>query len=119
MLSFCIKIFLALCNGASLLTVASTVKRSPWDLANVLFLRNRATILQITPSLFHSLPEEVIATKLLGDTSQVRVLAFGGERFPPLGLLAKYKTQLVRCGRVQSTFPLLIFATSRYFRIKR
>ena len=87
--------FLALYNGASLLTVTSQVKRLPRDLANVLFLRNHVTILQITPSLFHRFPERVIATGLLGDQSQVRVLAFGGEKFPPLGVLAEKKTDLV------------------------
>ena len=71
------------------------MKRSPDDLANVLFFRNQATVLQITPSLFHSLPENVIATRVLGDCSRVRVLAFGGEKCPPLSLLARYKTHLV------------------------
>ena len=89
------QMFLALYNGACLLTVDSRVKRSPWSLANVLFFRNTVTILQITPSLFYRLPEEVVTTRLLGNLSQVRILAFGGERFPSLGYLAGYKTQLV------------------------
>ena len=92
-----LKIFLALSNGASLLLVPDRVKRSPRNLANSIFHRHHTTVLQITPSLFYRLPESEIADRLLGDRSRVRTLAFGGERFPPLRMLAEYKTTLVRC----------------------
>ena len=89
------QIFLALCTGACVLSVPSQVKRSPWGLSDALFLRNRVTVLQITPSLFRRLPSEEVAVRLLGDRSQVRILAFGGESFPSLRLLAHYKTKSV------------------------
>lgn len=92
-----LQIFLALCNGAALLTVSRQVKRSPRDLATVLFDRNHSTVLQITPSLFYRFPEEEMKSRLLGGRSRVRILAFGGEKFPPLQLLAKYKTTTVCC----------------------
>lgn len=83
---------LALFNGASLLTVTDQIKRSPWKLSDVLLIRNQVTVLQLTPSLFYHLPLRDVVTRLLGDQSCVKVLAFGGERCPSLRLLAQYKS---------------------------
>ena len=71
-------------------------------------------------SLFHSLLEEVIGTRLLGDTSQVRVLVFSGEGFPPLSLLARYKTDSVSCeGVCMCNHFSHVLITSGYFHIMR
>lgn len=73
------------------------MKQSPRDLVTVLFDRNDATVLQITPSLFYRFPEEEMKSRLLGVRSRVRILAFGGEKSPPLHLLAKFKSTTVCC----------------------
>ena len=73
------------------------IRRSPRELADVLFHRNRATVLQITPSLFHRLLEVDERERLLGDGSCVRILALGGEQFPPVQLLSQHKTPSVSC----------------------
>ena len=46
---------------------------------------------QITPSLSTLLGEQVLSEDVLGGTSHVRVLAFGGEKCPGWGRIAKWK----------------------------
>ena len=71
--------------------VPETIKRSPSDLAKVLFQRQYASVLQITPSLLSRFPVDVVRDQLLGDVSHVRVLALGGEQCPSQDQLIKWR----------------------------
>ena len=73
------------------MVVPEKVKRSPFQLAVVLFNRQCATVLQTTPSLVRRFSERDIRSGLLGPKSHLRVLAFGGESCPKLELLADWK----------------------------
>ena len=75
--------------------VPSRIKQSPRFLARVLFQRQFATVLQVTPALVRQLSDEVIKNHLLGPDSCVRVLAFGGEACPNLDTLAQWKSPKV------------------------
>ena len=94
-----LQIFLALSSGSCLLLVPTKVKQSPRLLTRVLFQRQFATVLQVTPALVRQLPEEVITSRLLGSDSCVRVLAFGGEACPTLDTLAQWKSPKVLIGK--------------------
>ena len=104
--SFSSQIFLALSSGSAVLLVSDSVRRSPSDLAKVLFHREPVTVLQTTPTLFHRFQQREISTRILGEQSHVRVLAFGGERCPSLRELAKYKAK-----RVSQLLAILCVAT--------
>ena len=80
---------MALSAGATLVMVPTAVKMAPSNLASVLFRRQQVTVLQATPTLVHLLPS---LDDLLGDSSCVRVLAFGGEACPSLEWLSRWKS---------------------------
>ena len=78
-----------------MLMVSDRVKRSPQELAEAIFRRNPATVLQITPSLYHRLPTRELPDRLLGQRSRVRILALGGEQFPSMEHLSCHKAATV------------------------
>ena len=68
---------------------------------------------QITPSLSTLLGERVLSEDVLGGTSCVRVLAFGGEKCPGRGRIAKWKHPQVGIlqAHVCCTVPLQIYCS--------
>lgn len=92
--------------------VPNRVKKSQSCLARVLFQRQHATVLQVTPALVQRWTEETIREKLLGGRSHVRVLAFGGEACPHLSLLAKWKHPQVLMSKYRSTIPSMHYLST-------
>ncbi|KAH3802907.1 beta-alanine-activating enzyme-like [Dreissena polymorpha] len=90
-----VEIFTTLSSGASLLVVSPDKKMNASLLLDTI-VRNKVTVMQVTPSLLYS--GNLFA--LLGHNSCLRVLALGGEQFPSTEWLAKNRdsknrTQLV------------------------
>lgn len=80
-------------RDALYITIHLTVQCSvPVCLFVCIYLSVRASVHpQITPSLSTVLGERVLSENVLGGTSHVRVLAFGGEKCPGRGRIAKWK----------------------------
>uniref|UniRef100_S4RLE4 Aminoadipate-semialdehyde dehydrogenase n=1 Tax=Petromyzon marinus TaxID=7757 RepID=S4RLE4_PETMA len=87
-----VELFVALASGAMLLLVPPYVRRSPRDLQRVLFQRSRATVLQATPTLLRRFGAAMLRDVVLACGSPLRVLALGGEPFPPLSVLRTWKS---------------------------
>ncbi|XP_017068587.1 beta-alanine-activating enzyme isoform X2 [Drosophila eugracilis] len=83
---FVVEFFLALQNGATLLTSRHSMKESPSKVLSALFPDNLSTpgitILQMTPSLFRQFGATSIKERVLNRSSSLRVLLLGGEPFP-------------------------------------
>lgn len=92
-------IALALSNGATLLTVGQVVRLAPEQLLNVLFPSSsylmphhlKCSIMQTTPSLLMRWTSQEIAERVLSSTSSLRILALGGEAFPPIDTVAQWQ----------------------------
>ncbi|XP_021339198.1 acyl-CoA synthetase family member 4-like isoform X2 [Mizuhopecten yessoensis] len=63
----------------------------PRSLLSMLYHRHKVTYLQATPSLVSRIGSEVLKNTLLGSMSQLKTLAFGGEKFPSISLLQKWR----------------------------
>ncbi|XP_043640782.1 beta-alanine-activating enzyme isoform X2 [Drosophila teissieri] len=83
---FVVEFFLALQNGATLLTSRHSMRDSPSKVLGALFPDNLTTpgitILQMTPSLFRQFGASSIRERVLSRSSSLRVLLLGGEPFP-------------------------------------
>ncbi|EDW88531.1 beta-alanine-activating enzyme isoform X1 [Drosophila yakuba] len=83
---FVVEFFLALQNGATLLTSRHSMRDFPSKVLSALFPDNLATpgitILQMTPSLFRQFGASSIRERVLSRSSSLRVLLLGGEPFP-------------------------------------
>ncbi|XP_052852359.1 beta-alanine-activating enzyme isoform X1 [Drosophila gunungcola] len=83
---FVVEFFLALQNGATLLTSHHSMKDSPSRVLSALFPDNLVkpgiSILQMTPSLFRQFGATSIRERVLSSSSSLRVLLLGGEPFP-------------------------------------
>uniref|UniRef100_A0A8C1YGA1 Beta-alanine-activating enzyme n=1 Tax=Cyprinus carpio TaxID=7962 RepID=A0A8C1YGA1_CYPCA len=88
-----VEVFLALSSGACLLIVPSAVKKMPRRLANVLFKRNKTTVLQATPTLVRRFGRRILQEEVLSANSPLRLLAFGGEPCPSLSLLKSWRQE--------------------------
>ncbi|XP_043076339.1 beta-alanine-activating enzyme isoform X2 [Puntigrus tetrazona] len=88
-----VEVFLALSSGACVLIVPSAVKKMPRRLANVLFRRNKTTVLQATPTLVRRFGKHVLQEEVLSATSPLRLLAFGGEPCPSISLLKSWRQE--------------------------
>lgn len=86
-----VDIFLALGSGACLLIVPHVVKMKPKSLLRMLYCRHKVTYLQATPSLVSRIGPEMLEKTLLGRMSHLKTLAFGGEKFPSISLLMKWR----------------------------
>ncbi|XP_034560658.1 beta-alanine-activating enzyme [Notolabrus celidotus] len=86
-----VDLFLALSSGAQLLIVSSVMKKMPRRLAQLLFTRQKTTVLQVTPTLLVRFGEQVLRQEVLSSFSSLRVLALGGEACPSLALLRSWK----------------------------
>ncbi|XP_074132248.1 beta-alanine-activating enzyme isoform X1 [Sminthopsis crassicaudata] len=88
-----VEMFLALTSGASLLIVPNAIKMLPSKLATVLFHHHHVTVLQATPTLVRRFGSQLIKSSVLSATTSLRVLALGGEAFPPLSILRSWRQE--------------------------
>ncbi|XP_031624083.1 beta-alanine-activating enzyme [Contarinia nasturtii] len=82
---FMVDICLALHYGASLIMATNSLRCDVGQLLDVLFpieKNSEVTIMQTTPSLFMRWSSSEIADRIFSSNSQLRILAFGGERIP-------------------------------------
>ncbi|XP_054269748.1 beta-alanine-activating enzyme isoform X2 [Macrosteles quadrilineatus] len=83
---FMVDLLLAVVSGAALLLVSPEVRLSPHYLLETVFPVHSpalVTIAQLTPSIFTRWSVEQIRTRILSEDSNLRVLALGGDKFPP------------------------------------
>ncbi|XP_065828359.1 beta-alanine-activating enzyme-like isoform X2 [Oscarella lobularis] len=85
-----VEMFCALSSGACLLIVSDVVKRQPNVLLDIL-IKHNVTVMQPTPALFYGFRDDVISSAILGKTSKLRILAFGGEQCPSTATISKWK----------------------------
>ncbi|KAM5194147.1 beta-alanine-activating enzyme isoform 2-T2 [Mantella aurantiaca] len=85
-----IEMFLALSSGACLLIVPEHLKMMPRKLFNVLFQQHQVTVLQMTPTLLRRFSCNSIRSSVLSRETPLRVLALGGEQFPPVSMLRRW-----------------------------
>ncbi|XP_028711534.1 beta-alanine-activating enzyme isoform X1 [Peromyscus leucopus] len=86
-----VEIFVSLFSGACLLIVPTSVKVLPSKLADALFSHHRVTVLQATPTLLRRFGCELIKSTVLSAHTSLRVLALGGEAFPSLTVLQRWR----------------------------
>ncbi|XP_068134701.1 beta-alanine-activating enzyme isoform X2 [Hyperolius riggenbachi] len=86
-----IEMFLALSAGACLLIVPEPLKMMPEKLLRLLFGLHRVTLLQVTPTFLRRFSFSSIRSSVLSRDSSLRVLALGGEQFPPINVLRSWK----------------------------
>ncbi|XP_061165027.1 beta-alanine-activating enzyme-like [Saccostrea echinata] len=86
-----VEIFVTLTSGASLLIVPDHVKAQSKKLLSVIFKRNKVTVIQATPSLIQRQPAADVRNSILSATSSLRILALGGEEFPPLSKIREWR----------------------------
>ncbi|KFB52588.1 AGAP010071-PA-like protein [Anopheles sinensis] len=89
---FVIDMLLGFRAGATLLMVANEVRLSPHRLLALLF--PGVTFMQITPSLFTRWSNRDITEVILAPHSTLRVLVFGGEKFPMLQIPPDSRTEV-------------------------
>ena len=88
-----VDIFLAVSSGAKLLLVKPALKASPLRLAQIIH-KSKVSVMQATPSLFLQFNAEISRRYLCGPSSQLRVIILGGEPFPPVSIIRKYRDPL-------------------------
>lgn len=95
---FMIDIAISLSHGATLLTVGQSVRLAPKELLNLLFPFEgsesnefKCSIMQTTPSLFMRWTSKEIAERVLSPASSLRILALGGEAFPPVDTIEQWQ----------------------------
>lgn len=78
-----IEMFVSMAAGACLVIPSQTVKMVPQKLCDVLFVHNKTSVLQTTPSLFKILNDSKKRNAMIfGAKSSLRIVAFGGEDCP-------------------------------------
>lgn len=90
---FMVDICLALTYGASLIMTTNQLRCDAPKLLDILFPDDElseTTIMQSTPSLFTRWISRDLANRVFSQQSQLRILAFGGEPFPPTKTLTKW-----------------------------
>lgn len=94
---FMVDVCLALFYGATLVMVNNNIRLAPKHLLNLLFpmVNNTeqfgVTIMQTTPSLLMRWPNKEIAERVFAKNSTLRILALGGECFPPTTIIEKWQ----------------------------
>uniref|UniRef100_A0A8C5LX75 Aminoadipate-semialdehyde dehydrogenase n=1 Tax=Leptobrachium leishanense TaxID=445787 RepID=A0A8C5LX75_9ANUR len=86
-----IELFLALSSGACLLIVPDAVKMMPSRLCDLLFYQHEVTVLQITPTFLRRFGSHSIKASVLSKGTSLRILALGGEPFPPIPVLRSWR----------------------------
>ncbi|ESO88498.1 hypothetical protein LOTGIDRAFT_125913, partial [Lottia gigantea] len=86
-----IELFISIISGASILIVPDYIKQIPDRLLDILYHRNSITILQATPSLLYQFKSSELKRTLLGNNTSLRILALGGEEFPPISVVNQWK----------------------------
>uniref|UniRef100_A0A8C8RJV4 Beta-alanine-activating enzyme n=1 Tax=Pelusios castaneus TaxID=367368 RepID=A0A8C8RJV4_9SAUR len=86
-----VELFITLTSGASLLIVPSLIKMMPRKLLSTLFHHHRVTVLQATPTFLRRFGAQLIKSTVLSASTSLRVLALGGESFPALNVLRRWK----------------------------
>ncbi|XP_030836045.1 beta-alanine-activating enzyme-like [Strongylocentrotus purpuratus] len=85
-----VEMFMTWSQGATLLMVPAKLKMAPSSLAQVL-KRNHVTVLQATPSLVSRFSSSALQQDLLGASSTLRLLVFGGESCPTPATIARWR----------------------------
>lgn len=88
-----IELFGALTSGACLLIVPKTIKMMPHKLCDTLFNCHKVSILQATPTLLRTFGSQYLRSAVLSANTSLRVLALGGEAFPALSVLKKWREE--------------------------
>ncbi|XP_069056937.1 beta-alanine-activating enzyme isoform X2 [Pleurodeles waltl] len=88
-----IEMFVALTSGACLLIVPKTIKMMPHKLCDTLFHSHKVTVLQATPTLLRTFGSHYLRSAVLAASTSLRVLALGGETFPALSVLRKWRAE--------------------------
>ncbi|CAN2388622.1 Acyl-CoA synthetase family member 4 [Pristimantis euphronides] len=86
-----IEMFIAVSTGACLLVLPDPLKMMPQQLCKLLFDQHKVTVLQVTPTFLRRFGSHSICSSLLSRETSLRVLALGGEQFPPLGVLKSWR----------------------------
>ncbi|KAM8939500.1 beta-alanine-activating enzyme [Pelodytes ibericus] len=86
-----IEMFLALSSGACLLIMPEPIKIMSSRLCELLFHQHNVTVLQVTPTFLRRFGSHAIKTSVLSKDTSLRVLALGGEPFPPVPVLKSWK----------------------------
>lgn len=86
-----IDIFLSMSSGARLLITSQHIKVQPMKLSKMLHDYYHVTILQVTPSLIFSFGTKLLKETILSSMSSLRILAMGGETFPPVEVIKLWR----------------------------
>lgn len=86
-----IDIFLSLSSAAKLIIVPHKLKIQPMKLSKILHDFYHVTILQVTPSLMFSFGAKLLKETILSNSSCLKILAMGGEQFPPLKVIKSWR----------------------------
>ncbi|XP_040274754.1 beta-alanine-activating enzyme isoform X1 [Bufo bufo] len=86
-----IEIFMALSTGACLLVLPDPLKMMPPRLCDLLFHQHKVTVLQVTPTFLKRFGTHSIWSCVLSKETSLRLLALGGEQFPPLSVLKSWR----------------------------
>ncbi|XP_075052130.1 beta-alanine-activating enzyme isoform X2 [Mixophyes fleayi] len=86
-----IEMFLTLSAGACLLIVPDPLKMMPDKLCKLLFHQHRVTVLQVTPTFLRRFGSHSIQSSVLSRETSLKVLALGGEQFPPVSILRSWR----------------------------
>ncbi|XP_071980107.1 beta-alanine-activating enzyme isoform X1 [Engystomops pustulosus] len=86
-----IEIFVSLSAGACLLVVPDPLKMMPRRLCHLLFHQHKVTVLQVTPTFLRRFGSHSIRSSVLSRETSLRILALGGEQFPPLSVLKSWR----------------------------
>ncbi|XP_075716078.1 beta-alanine-activating enzyme isoform X2 [Rhinoderma darwinii] len=86
-----IEMFVALSAGACLLVLPDPLKMMPPRLCKLLFHQHKVTVLQVTPTFLRRFGSHSIWSSVLSRETSLRILALGGEQFPPLSVLHSWR----------------------------
>lgn len=86
-----VEIFVTLLSGACLLIIPDHAKLQSKKLLNLIHRRNKVTVIQATPSLIQRQPPSDLKNTLLSESTSLRILALGGEEFPPLSQIHQWR----------------------------
>ncbi|XP_069833752.1 beta-alanine-activating enzyme isoform X2 [Dendropsophus ebraccatus] len=86
-----IEIFVTLSAGACLLVLPDPLKMMPQKLCRLLLDEHKVTVLQVTPTFFRRFGSHSIRSSILSRETPLRILALGGEQFPPPSVLKSWR----------------------------
>ncbi|XP_077135842.1 beta-alanine-activating enzyme isoform X2 [Ranitomeya variabilis] len=86
-----IEMFVALSSGACLLILPDPLKMMPQRLCELLFHQHKVTVLQVTPTFLRRFGSHSVRSSVLSRETSLRILALGGEQFPPISVLKSWR----------------------------